>query len=395
MAQAVSFIGDRLTQVALMIYVVDLAHGSATAAAMSLLVQSVPVVLIGPLGGVFIDRWDKRRTMVACDLLRAVIIAVVPFLGDARLVYVIAFLMSAVTAVFTPSLQASLPELLEDKREILVANSLIYSTKYFTDILGFGVAGIIIAATGVRNAFLIDAASFLISALFIVRITKRLVAGNPRPVTARGVWNDLVAGIRYHRENLVVLSLLISFSLGVLAMGGLNALLMVGVERLLQVGAYWWSFLLMVQAVAMFASAGAIGRWAQKVPKPYLVLPGFLGIGLCAIGLSLSHTLPLAFLLYAVLGAANSAFLVPSLSWIQEIVPFEFRGRVFSLRNVALNLAAIISYAVAGPLGDRVGVAPVMAGVGVLLCLTTVLSAFLPGFREVFRPKATKQGVPA
>lgn len=387
LSQGISYIGDRFTQVALMLYVLDLARGSAAAVGYALVAQSVPVIVLGLFAGVFADRWDKRKTMVACDLVRAAVIAAAPLARAPTHIYAVAFLMSAVTSVFDPALRASVPELLHDRDEILVANSLMYSTKYFTDILGFTLAGLAVAAIGVRAAFLVDAASFVASAALLVRIRRRLAAaGPPRPLTLRSVAEDLAAGFRYHARNPVVLSLLVSFAVGVLAMGGLNTLLVVGVKRLLGVGDFWWSFLLATQAVAMFLAVTALGRWGQKVPKPYLILPGFFGIGAVSIGLGLCRSLPAAFGLYALLGVANTAFLVPSLTWIQEVVPFEFRGRVFALRGVTLNLANIASCAVAGPLGDSLGVTPTLVGAGALLCLTGFFSAFLPGFRDAFRP---------
>jgi len=391
LSQGISYIGDRLTQVALMIFVLELAQGSAAAVGWFMVSQSLPVILLGPIAGVLVDRWDKRKAMVVCDLLRAAIIATVPFLGDARFVYLAGFLMSAVSAVFSPALNASIPELVEGKSEILVANSLLFSTKYFTDFLGFGLAGLIVAVAGLKVAFLVDALTFIGSALCLVGVTKRLVVGQPRPIDLAGFWADLKAGIRYHRENAVVLSLLISFAAGVLAMGGFNTLLVVAVKKLLQVSEFWWGFMLCAQAVTMFATVAAIGRWGQKVPRPYLILPGFLGIGLGAMGLALATNLPQAFVLYALIGVANSLFLVPSMSWIQEIVPFEFRGRVFSLRGMALNLAAIISYGAVGPLADEFGVSKVMFGIGVLLCVITALSSALPGYREVYRRRPPAQ----
>jgi DHA3 family macrolide efflux protein-like MFS transporter len=381
LSQGISYIGDRLTQVALFVYIIQIADGSAMAVGLSMIAQSAPVVLFGLVAGVFVDRWDKKKTMVICDLLRAGIIATAPLTDNPLVICLIAFLMSAVTSVFSPALQAATPELLGDRREILVANSLMYSTKFLTDILGFSVAAVVVAM-GVKVAFVIDAASFLLSALLLVGVKRRLGVEKPEPVTLAGVWSDFVAGFRYHRQNVIVLSLLISFSLGVLAMGGLNAMLLLAVQQVLHAKMYWWSLFLAVQAVAMFATAAAIGRWGHKVPKPHLILLGFLGVGFCAIGLAVTRVVPLAFVLYALMGAANSLFLVPSIAWTQELVPFEYRGRVFSLRGMVLNLAAIISYGATGVLGDAIGVAPVLSGVGAALCLTTIISAFLPGFRE-------------
>jgi len=381
LSQAVSALGDRLTQVALFIYILELADGSAAAVGIFLACQALPLILFGPVAGVFVDRWDKRRTMVLCDIIRAAIIITVPFLGDARLVYLMAFLMASVSTVFNPSIMATVPELLGRRQEILVANSLTYSTKFFTDILGFTLAATIVLATGLKAAFIIDAITFLISGVLILRIRTKIAVPPKRRLDLTGVWDDLQAGIRYHRENPVVLSLLISFSFGVLAMGGLNALLLVAIDRLLAVDRFWYGYLLAVQGVSMFSTTLAIGRWCQKVPKPLLILPGFLGTGLCAIGLSVTTSLVPAFAIYAIMGVANAAFLVPSVTWVQEIVPFQFRGRVMSLRMMVLNLAAACSSVVIGRLGDSWGVTPAMAAVGLLLVLTAFGSIALPGFK--------------
>ena len=383
LSQAVSALGDRLTQVALFIFILELAGGSATAVGIFLACQALPLILFGPVAGVFVDRWDKRRTMVLCDIIRASIIITVPFLGDARLVYVAAFLMASVSTVFSPSIMATIPELLGRRQEILVANSLVYSTKFFTDILGFTLAATIVLATGLKAAFVIDAFTFLVSAALILRIATKITVPPKRSLDLSGVWEDLRAGIRYHRENPVVLSLLISFGFGVLAMGGLNALLLVAIDRLLEVERFWYGYLLAVQGVTMFATTLVIGRWCQKVPRPLLILPGFLGTGLCALALSITTSLVPAFAIYAVLGVANAAFLVPSVTWVQEVVPFQFRGRVMAIRMMVLNLAAACSSVITGRLGDAWGVTPAMATVGILLVLTAFGSAVLPGFRLI------------
>jgi len=379
LSQAVSLIGDRLTQVALFIYILQLAEGSAAAVGWVMACQALPLILFGPAAGVLVDRWDKRTTLVVCDLLRALIIAVVPLLGDAHLVYVIGFLMATVSTVFNPALQATVPELLGRREEIMVANSVTYSTKFLTDILGFTIAGTIVLATGVKAAFLIDSVTFVLSALLLFGLTKRFKTVKKR-FNLSGFLEDLTEGIRHHRENPVVLSLLVLFVPGVLAFGGLNALLLVAIDRVLAVDRFWYGYLLATQGVTMFATAVALGKWAQKAPKHLLILAGFFTTGLCAIALSVTTNLPLAFVVYGILGIANSTFLVPSISWLQEIVPFEVRGRVMALRMMALNLSATLSYVVAGTLADRIGVTLVMVATGVLLVITALGGTALPGF---------------
>jgi len=389
-AHTVSLLGDRLTQVAIMIYVLELSGGSAALVSLSLAAPLLPYVLLGPFAGVLVERWDKRKVMVVCDLARAAIVCSVPFFDKPWPVLAAAFLMGCFSTCFSPAQLSAIPELLESKREILVAQSLMSSTRYLTDLLGFTAASGVVMAMGCRPAFLIDALTFVVSASFLVRVTKRLVVDGPREVSLAAFRDELVGGIRYHRDNPVVLSQLVSFTVGVLGIAGLNPLLLIAIPRLMGAAPSIYGFLLATQSVTMLLTSTAIGHFGQKVPKPAFVVLGFFGLGLCALGFAFNRSVPVAFLLYALLGLANATFVVPSWSWVQESVPFEFRARVVSLRNTMANLAGMLSYFAAGPLADRFGVGPVACLIGVATCLAAVSSIPLPGFREAFFPSRRK-----
>ncbi len=397
-AQAGSYVGDRLEEVAFWLLAMRLANGSAVAVSLVLIASRIPHIIFGPVAGVLVDRWDKRRVMVACDVIRAGIILTAPFIPRAELVYVLAFLMATVSAFFEPAIFSAVPETLAGKEEIITANSLSYSTKFITDLAGYAAASVIVGAIGLGPAFFIDSFSFVFSAALISRVLTRL---GPAPAAtgaaeaaataaapARPTFlSELLDGLRYHRANPTVLSLLVSTSMGLVAVGGINTLLVVAVPHLLGVPDHWLGYFVAVQAVGMTVVALALQPLTRIFNKARLVVLGFLVGGLAIVTLAFTHDLATGFAIYFVMGLANTAFMAPTIAWAQEIVPFEYRGRVMALRLTVLNLIFAVSAWGFGMVADRVGIVPVLAAAGGVMAVAGVVSAFLPGFRALcFQP---------
>lgn len=405
-AQAGSYIGDRLEEVAFWILIMRLANGSAAAVSFVLIASRLPRVILGPIAGVLVDRWDKRRAMVACDLLRALVILTVPFIPRAEYVYLAAFLMASVATFFDPAVLSAVPETLADREEIVVANSISYSTKYITDLAGFAAAALVVGLIGLAPAFYIDSISFLFSAILISRVVSRLAptaapAPSAAPAAGQGSPGNggrsnfaaqLADGFRYHRANPTVLSLLISTSLALVAIGGINTLLVVAVPRLLGVPDHWLGYYVAVQAVGMFGVALALQPLTRLFNKARLIVLGYLLGGLAIVALAWNHSVWLGFVIFFVMGLANTAFMAPAITWVQEITPFEYRGRVMALRLTALNLIFAISAPSFGELADHLGLAPVLAAAGIVMVVAGVVSAFLPGFRELWGLGRRDQG---
>lgn len=410
-AQAGSYIGDRLEEVAFWLLAMRLANGSAAAVSLVLIASRLPHIIFGPLAGVMVDRWDKRRAMVACDLIRAGIILTAPFIARAELVYVLAFLMATVSAFFEPAIFSAVPETLTGKEEIVTANSLSYSTKFLTDLAGYAAASVVVGAIGLGPAFFIDSFSFVFSAALISRVVTRLAPARPTAgaeeaaataatadaaaaptavpaaAPARPTFlSELLDGLRYHRANPTVLSLLVSTSLGLVAVGGINTLLVVAVPHLLGVPDHWLGYFVAVQAVGMTAVALALQPLIRIFNKARLVVLGFLVGGLSIIALAYTRDVATGFAIYFVMGLANTAFMAPVIVWAQEIVPFQYRGRVMALRLTALNLIFAVSAPAFGVLADHLGIVPVLAAAGGVMVLAGIISAFLPGFRALCFP---------
>jgi MFS family permease len=156
LGQIISQVGDRLGQMAL-IALVSVRPGNSTIAIAKVLFFTIaPVFIIGPLAGVYVDRWDRRRTLYISDTLRAMLMLAIPlFLFNFTVLiplYAVIFLVFCIGRFFIPAKLSILPELVENK-DMLIANSLINITGMIAAILGFGISGILVEWWGAKGGF--------------------------------------------------------------------------------------------------------------------------------------------------------------------------------------------------------------------------------------------------
>ena len=169
--QVISQFGDRLTQMALIGLVYELMPHSSMSLAKVMSLPVLAVLLISPVAGVYVDRWQKRKTMYVSDFLRGICIALIFILifkfKTVIFVYFLIFLSFCVGRFFIPAKMAIIPTLV-DQKDLLLANSLVSITAMIAAILGFGLGGIIVEKLGVKVAFLIDSVTFFLSSLAVL-----------------------------------------------------------------------------------------------------------------------------------------------------------------------------------------------------------------------------------
>ena len=173
-AQTTSLLGDALTWVGLALLAFQLGGGhSAEILAFALTLRVTAFVLLAPLAGVLADRLNRKTIMVTADVVRMVIIGLLPFVTQVWQVYVLMFTVNAFTAFFTPTFQATLPAV-TTAEEMPQALSLSSATNELLGVLGPGIAAGVAAFLGARDIFFIDAATFLISGVLIFTLPARL-----------------------------------------------------------------------------------------------------------------------------------------------------------------------------------------------------------------------------
>ncbi len=173
LGQTISFIGDYFYWLAIPIMVERLT-GSALQVGLSIMASALPVLLLGPVAGVFVDRWDRKRTMIVADLLRALLVLaclLVQTPDQVWIYYVVGFLMSCISRFFFPARGAALPLIVTDKSDLLAANGLMQIVETVGLLAGPALAGFTIGLWGSQAAFVVDSASFLVSAAAILIMT--------------------------------------------------------------------------------------------------------------------------------------------------------------------------------------------------------------------------------
>src|SRR3990172_3802112 len=169
--QLVSTIGTALTSLAASIYVFRLTN-SAMSVGFMLMATAAPSLLVGLFAGVLVDRFDRKKIMIAADLVRALLVFLIPFLVPLSVIwlYVIVMLTSAIGQFFDPAQESILPEVASEE-ELAAANSLMAISSFGSTAIGFAASGLIASAANINWAFYLDAISFLVSAACIFFIT--------------------------------------------------------------------------------------------------------------------------------------------------------------------------------------------------------------------------------
>lgn len=171
LGQIISQFGERLTQMALVGLVYHSAPGSPFTLAKIFSLAIIPVFLVSPVAGVYVDRWNKQKTLYFSDFFRALLLCLIPFLyfkyKTLTPVYLLIFLSFCLARLFLPAKMSIIPILVKKER-LLTANSMISLTSMIAAVLGLGLGGVLVEKWGSHCAFYLNASTFLISALFLI-----------------------------------------------------------------------------------------------------------------------------------------------------------------------------------------------------------------------------------
>ena len=393
LGQLVSNFGDTLHYIALVVLVYQLT-GQGVAVAALVAAEIVPVLLLGPVAGVVIDRFSRKAVLISADLVRALLVLSLIWPQGAWHAYLVAAGLAAGNTFFNPTVQAVIPALTTEEQR-LAANSVAWSTGRLVQILASAIAGGLIAFLGTPVAFGLNAVTFLVSALLIARLQIPAHAGQVGEQAKRGLesyFADAWAGLRFARHNQFVSRLLIVQSLASFAVGATGAMLVVLAERhlILPPAGFAW----LIGAIGVGALLGPLipnvlatdYRDARWLFVPYVIR----GIG--DVLLAVVTTLPLALLILFVYGLNTSTGMVVFSSTVQGAVPDAVRGRVFTLLDVSWNAMRLLSLALGGLVVDAFGIRPLFWSGGTLLALAGVLGLVLLG-RYDFRQESMAEAV--
>ena len=170
LAQLISQFGDRIHQLALIGLIAERNPGSVIGLAKIMAFTIIPVFIIQPIAGVWVDRWDRRWTLFFCDIIRGILVFMIPWIfirwHSIVPIYIIVFLVCCFSRFYVPAKMSIIPDLVKEEN-LLMANSLVTTTGMIAFVAGCALGGFLIEKYGAKNGFLIDAATFFISSAFL------------------------------------------------------------------------------------------------------------------------------------------------------------------------------------------------------------------------------------
>jgi MFS family permease len=387
-AQLLSQLADKFLMFTLLVFMYTLTK-LASLQSVLMIAYTLPSVLLSAPSGVYADRHDKRVLMVGCNVVRGLLILLIPLAqlvpalrGQAWPLIVITLLFSSAGQIFAPAEAASIPSLVS-RKQIPEATSLFMSTVILTLVLGVPAATIAIGFFGNQAPFYVATGLFGLAALSVWKVrvslqTRKVTSGPPTNILRE--LRDGVAILRSSaplRLGLYQLVLAIVTVFTIFALGPVYL-----VEVLKRSDAETW-IVLVPAMVGLIATAAMLGQRPRYSRARILVAAiTTAGISLLIMGVvpDLLRTngfpglmVPLAVAVGVVFGCALGAMLIPGFTVLQERTDSESRGRIFGGIFTIINAAVAIPLLLAGVASDLFGVARVVAAVGVILILIAVV----------------------
>lgn len=390
--QSISVFGDYFYSIALSWAILDIT-GSTTVLGTLLMLSSIPRLALMALGGVFTDRFQPRSVMLWSDGVRGVLVALLGGLvlaGQLALwpFFILSIVFGVVDAFFFPASNSILPRLVDDEAKLQSANSLMQTANQLATFLGPALAGVLVAHIGVGPAFLVDAASFGISALTLLAIQAPTMSGQlpSRHVKERpgNVLTELREGLAYVWQTPLIRTLILLLAFLNL---GLTGPAMVGLPQLargpLNAGAQGFGFLMSAFGLGSVVGAMSIGALGSMPRRGRTSIALMITLGFTLLALGFATRLIHGVVLIVALGVALAALNVILITLLQSKTNARLLGRVMSVATLSAMGLTPVSYGLAGVIGDLMGVRALFVLGGVIIALSALAGLLVSAVRSV------------
>lgn len=376
LAQVVALLGTGLATVALGLLAFDLAGGGAAMVLGTIFtIKMIAYVGIAPVAGAFADSVPRRALLVALDLVRAGVALALPFVTEVWQVYVLIFLLQSASAAFTPTFQATIPDVLPDEAQYTRALSLSRLAYDLENIVSPTLAALLLAVMSYNALFFGTVAGFAVSALLVVSV----LLPAPRPSGPRGVYDRSTRGIRIFLATPRLRGLL-ALNLAAAAAGAMvlvNTVVLVRGELGLSESALAWT--MFAFGAGSMMAALALPLVLDKLPNRPVMLAGallmvasLLGLGVSVLVAGLGWTVLL--LAWLLVGLGYSAVLTPSGRLLRRSAHAGDRPALFAAQFALSHACWLVTYPLSGWLLTVYGIFPALIGL-VSLAISGVLLA--------------------
>ncbi|MBD2100120.1 MFS transporter [Leptolyngbya sp. FACHB-261] len=346
-------------------------HSSNSMRSAVMVAYTLPAILFGSAAGIYVDRWPKQRVLLACNMLRALLVlALTVFPAHFLLLLLLTFLVSTLTQFFAPAEQSAIPLLIRPDG-LLAANALFTNSLVGSLLVGYAIGEPLLSwAKSWSPTFgreVLVAGMYLLAGLLVLRPIPEVIALKAGQKTH--FWADLWEGIDYLRLNRQVSSALMQLTV---LFSTLAALFVLNIGLAQEMGLKSEQFGFLIAPVGLGLAVGSV--WLGQVGHRFSHLPlplfGFLGIAVSLAVFTIAPNLWAGLSLSVLLGFSASLVAVPMQTLIQEQTPEHMRGKVFGIENNATNIALSLPLVLAGILADALGLRVVLLGLSVLVALS-------------------------
>ncbi len=372
--QSISYLGDYVFDTTLLLWIAaSIARGQSwgpLAVSGLLAATALPALLVGTIAGVFVDRWDKRQTMLWADALRAGVIALLllatnilplPFLTGGRLsvgwqlgmIYSAVALENTCSQFFGPSRQALIRDIVEEPQRAR-AIGFLHTTMNLALIVGPSLATPLFLGLGARWALMINALSFLVSFLAILRMRVPPAARSIVPGQRPHFWREFAEGLRFYRHSRVLITLLICGVLFVAGGGFIGALTVFFVASNLHAPVSFYGLLMSAYGAGVVAGSTLAALFAQRVKVTRTFWLAMTSWGLLAIVFARLTSFPLAVPIFFLLGVCNAGVVVVLVPLRLQVTPRELIGRASAIDGPLITLSSLLATSLAGYLESDV-----------------------------------------
>ncbi|MEE8592996.1 MAG: MFS transporter [Candidatus Bipolaricaulota bacterium] len=387
--QQLSIVGSRAAQFAL-VWWLTLETGSATVLATASLVALAPQILLGPFVGALVDRWNRRVVMIVADSFIALVGLWLAFLfwsGTMEIwhIYVVMLARSFGETFHWPAMAASTTLMVPEKHYTRISglNQTIHG---LLNLIGAPLGALLLSLMPMHGVMLVDVATaaFAVIPLLFV-IVPQPKQEHVAAIKEKSFLSNAREGLRFVLHWPGMLVLLAGASILKIALMPAFALVSLLVKDYFGGEAAEYSMISVSVGLGMLLGGLALSAWGGFRKKVYTILLGMLGLGAASLvlGLTPANMFWLGIVSVFVIGFMISMADAPIAAIMQATVPPEMQGRVFGLLGSLFSLTTPIGLAIAGPIGDTMGI-PFLFKIAGLMCIgVAVVSFFIPAFREI------------
>lgn len=389
--QFFSLISSSAVNFAIIIWL-SLETGSAEVLAYAAIAGLLPQAIIGPFAGVYIDRWDRKKTMIFADSFVAVctlIMSVSFYMGNESLllIYVILGLRSVGSAFHMPAMQAAIP-MLAPRSELLRIAGINQIIQSISSIAGPALGALAIGLLSIGNVLLLDIAGALlaITSLLFIHIPNPKVLEKPK-AGLRQVINDMKISFKEILANKGLSFLFLYSVIGMFCIMPVAVLFPLLTIDHFQGGKFEMSIIEIIWGVGMLVGGGLLGIWKPKIRKVIIInlMNIIVGITFTWSGLLAPENFVFFVVLTAIGGMAASLYNASFTTIIQEEIRHDMLGRVFSLYYSFSVIPSVIGLLCTGFIADYIGIIQTFIFLGIMVSLVGVVAFFTPSLMRLGR----------